>query len=324
MAAPDDPTDRERALLLEAFQAEAALSPAQVAYLRERGFLSEVYPNRDGDDYGDCDDPVDDRGDALDAVGESVAKPTRRGGRRDRPGTEWSAERLSARLGDLLEAHRDTLLVLAHLAPRADDFAAVLADLGRAPDLAGRLADGYDAGTTPLCAVWDAVALDAFRSPFPDAPTGAAIRAYRAMLQASDHAQLPGKYAWLLRHDEVAVVQALAGVQRRLLAASGEVWRGRPGLVTRAMRQAPHLLGLLAHVLLYSSRPRDGGEERFDSVAPADHAPAYRRAWTLAVRIDPDLVLPYLVESTRGSETAGGLWCPPGWNALGYRVREAA
>lgn len=327
MAAPDDPTDRERALLLEAFQAEAALSPAQVAYLRERGFLTETYPDYDGDyiDYGDWYDPRDDRDDALDAVGEAASKPTRRGGRRDRSGPEWSAERLCAHLGDLLERHRDTLLVLAHLAPEADDFAGVLADLSRADDLADRLADGYDAGTVPLAALWEAVALNVFRQPLADPePTGPAMRAYRATLQATDLAQLPGKYVWLLRYEEVAVVQALLAAQRRLLAASGEVWHGRPGLVNRAMRQAPHLLGLLAHVLLHTSRPRDGGEERFDSVPPADHAPAYRRAWALAVRIDPDLVLPYLIDSTRGSETAGGLWCPPGWNALGYRVREAA
>jgi len=324
MAAPNNPTDRERALLLEAFQAEAALSPAQVAYLRERGFLTEVYPDYDWDDgeYGDEYDPRDERDDALDAA---ASKPTRRGGRRERFGPEWSPARLCAHLGDLLERHRDTLLVLAHLAPEGDDFAGVLADLARADDLAARIADGYDAGTVPLAALWDAVALNVFRQPFANPePTGPAVRAYRATLQATDLAQLPGKYAWLLRHDQVAVVQALLAVQRRLLAASGEVWRGRPGLVNRAMRQAPHLLGLLAHVLLHTSRPRDGRDERFDSVPPADHAPAYRRAWALAVRIDPDLILPYLAESPRGGETAAGLWCPPGWNALGYRVREAA
>ena len=97
MAAPEDPqVTYETALLARAFRAHAALAPAQVAYLRERGFI----PCAPEDDYRE-DYHEEERYQAqleaealdneLDAAGDRVAarRPAGRG-RSERSAPEWS------------------------------------------------------------------------------------------------------------------------------------------------------------------------------------------------------------------------------------------
>lgn len=347
MSTPHDPRSRhEQALLMRALETEAALSPTQIAFLRDRGFLPAVeeYHDPDYDDYDPRNDwgyvdPLDEAMDRLDAQGEVAGRSLRRAGaaRADRGLAEWSLAQLGDHLAGIFENHSATVFPLLHLAPEADSFGSALTQVAQIDldTLTERIDQGYTRGTFTFRSLWSIVALEAFRAPLPvrekQHPGGAVVQAYRALLRASDHQQLPGKYTWILRREEVALVPRFLAVQRRLLRASGQLWQADPSRVSRFLRQTPHAIGLLAHLLLHNSHPPGHPartwaepEESFESLSPASYPVAHRRAWTLAVQVAPDLLLPYLVESARGSETAGGLRCPRGWNELGYRMREDA
>lgn len=322
MATPADPRlAAEAALLGELLQTDAALAPAEIEFLRERGFLPVPPRSPAHDDYEyDHDEPSEEE----DAVADP---PQRRRLGRPRRRTDWSPADLGAYLGDHLEQARDLLLPLAHLAPEADSWGEVLATLRKLdlPTVVERLGQTLETDCLPLAALWSAMTHDTFRQPC--AATGPAYRAYRAVLQAADRAQLPGKYTWILRQDEVQAIWQLVVVQRTLLRASGQLWRERPALVARHLRHHPHPLALLAHVLLFNSQPAGSTarawtprEESFASLPPLDHAAAYRRPWTLAIQMDSDAILPYLVGFFR-PDAGQLLACPAGWNELGYRIR---
>jgi hypothetical protein len=332
MSTPSDPRlTAEAALLGRLFQSEAVLSPAQVVFLRERGFLPDPQPDpydydSENDYYRELEAGQYD--DELDTAGERAALRRPRPSRARRALPEWSLAELGRYLGDLLERQRDRLLILTHLAPEADSWDEALAYLGRLdpPALAGVLERTLEADI-PFATLWSALTLDTFRQPLT--ASGPAYRAYLAVVQAADIDQLPGKYSWVLRQDEIGAIRQLLCVQRALVRAAGQLWRTRPAAISRHLRRAPHALALLAHVLLYNSQPA-GSEARawspraeaFVSLPPPDHAAAYRRAWTLAVQMDADAILPYLVAYFAGrSEEPPTLLCPAGWNELGYRTR---
>jgi hypothetical protein len=333
MSTPEDPyATAESALLARAFQVHAALSPAQVEYLRQRGFLPEppapVYDYHDEERYY-AQREADAADDELDEAGDRLAQRRAGRGRSERSTPEWSLGDLGDHLEHLLERQRDRLLILTHLAPEADSWDEVLAHLRQreAGELDAILTRSLEGGFLSLCDLWAILTLDDFRQPF--AAAGAAYRGYLAVIQATDHAQLPGKYTWVLRQEAVQAVQQFLHVQRALLGAAGRVWRDHPTIVSRHLRKAPHRLGLLAHVLLFNSqvagspaRAWTAREERFASLPPQDHADAYRRAWTLAVQMDPEAILPFLVEFFTPPAEGPMLLCPAGWNELGYRVRE--
>jgi hypothetical protein len=334
MSTPHDPqASPEATLLARTFQAHAALSPAQIEYLRLRGFLPETsgrdHDYSDEEDYSDWRAAEDDAED-LDEAGDRAAQRQGRG-RSECTAPEWSLADLGKYLGTLLERQRDHLLPLTHLAPEADTFGEALATLRKldTDTLATRLSAALTSRWFTLYDLWATLTLDTFRRPF-DA-SGPAYRGYLALIRATDLNQLPGKYTWVLRQEEIQTIQQFLCVQRALLRAAGHLWRESPAVVSRHLRRAPHRLALLAHILLFNSHPAGSParawtarEEPFASLPPHEHADAYRRAWTLAVQMDPDAILPYLVEffTPPAESSPPRLFCPAGWCELGFRARE--
>ena len=321
--------ESETAFLARAFEADGVLSPEQIAFLRQRGFL-HTPRHSEPEDYEEdrrraARFELEDRDNELDDLGVRSIRRSPAGRGRTRHLQDWSAHDLASHLGTQLEAVGSRLLPLAHLAPEADTWSETLVVLRGldCDERRRRMAIALDSGFLTFAELWDVLALETFREPIAEA-SGPAYRAFRAALQAADHEQIPGKYASILAHEEIALIYQLTCVQRLLHQTAGRIWIESPRLIARCLRQSPHRVGLLVHVLLFNCQPRGSAarewsprDEEFGCLPPEDHRDEYRLAWRLAAPLDAGAVVSFLVDSV----VEPCLRCPLGWNEIGYRVR---
>jgi hypothetical protein len=252
-----------------------------------------------------------------------------------------SLDQLCRRLNDEFQRRGASLTFLADLAVRfgpVGDWQAAAASLRRTSDqgfsdsLAGALRRGRK-----LSDAWQAVDVEPFhRLLADDEVRGRAARAFSALLLTDDTASL-GKYAWILKRDEMQVVLNLQSARRRLLVTLNDFYHHRRRLLTSALERGSEPVAVWALVLLHNANraglaANSGG--RLSDYGPVD-PPAndvWQQAWTTALVMDRSRVMRLLIScymdgGERGARSPDAidrpLYCPVGWH-LPSEVRRGA
>jgi len=219
------------------FWSQGALSDDQADYLVRQGFVTAC----DLDDYKEKhprvraagDNPGQDALDILtDELVRRTAGPRGAGGGVKREGL--SLEDLCERLRGEFDRRASDLSSLVDLAATFSlcptwERAAVA--LRNASDEAFRLGLRNMVRARPASAsgLWRALDPEPFEALVAGpALRGAAVQAFRALLQGQDPGRL-GKYVWILKAQEVAAVGNLLTLRRRLLSALHRLYGGKYG-----------------------------------------------------------------------------------------------
>ncbi len=132
-----------------------------------------------------------------------------------------------------------------------------------------------------------------------------------------------GKYAWILKLNEVQAALNLLVVQRRVLAALGELFHHHRPTLNGALAHSPHPVLQWALVLMHNAQRRHHGDgaaprKEYGPVPPPDDN-VWRQAWTGALVMDPKPVTRLLVrcygrmQAGDRAACAESLYCPLGW-----------
>lgn len=151
--------------------------------------------------------------------------------------------------------------------------------------------------------LWDALSFEGYHDVLTQKDRGPAVTAYRKILAVQEDTY-GGRYAWLLREREISWVCDLIRVQRGLLAQCRNLCDPHSTnfkWLCRWLSDSPHQASywpfvILQHARRFDSRhPAEGLMERLP--VPTYFSPAaldkgsWLRAWTLALIIDPILVM---------------------------------
>ena len=225
-------------------------------------------------------------------------------GRRRKP-ADLSPRELCRRLATFFaqaEPKLAGMVPLARLVAECADgpAAAIVLRQATVQQVAAALERGLRTRVLSLAALWDFLAEEEFRTVLPDAqlqgPVGVA---YRALLAAGDAANL-GRYAGLLRHEEVQKLFNLRMAQRQVVRAWAALYDHRPELIGQLLQREHHWLAYWAMVILYTARRGKAGSyppPAAHEVWPKRPFPTVEqmyRAWAHAAFMDPLAVLPLL------------------------------
>jgi hypothetical protein len=242
-----------------------------------------------------------------------------------------SLDRLCERLDDEFQRRGATLDILSDLAlgfgPVANWQEAV-ASLRRASDhefssaLTGVLRRGGK-----LRDAWQALDVEPLHRLLADDDVrGRAARAFSALLLAEDPASL-GKYAWILKRNEMQAVLNLQTARRRLLAALNEFYHRQWRLLTWALEGGGDAVAVWSLVLLHNANRAEltnsrGGPPDYGPIEPPSDE-IWQQAWTAALEMDHVRVMRLLTSCYADSSTRGlrepeaigrDLYCPVGWH----------
>jgi hypothetical protein len=154
-----------------------------------------------------------------------------------------------------------------------------------------------------------------------------AARAFRALLLVAEPASL-GKYAWILKRNEMQLVLNLQSMRRRLLVALNELYHREWRLLTLAVGQCVNPVAVWAMVLLHNAnrlepaaQPLSGATDYGPIDPPTDEI--WQQAWTAALKMDHVRVMRLLMAcysdaAARGARKPNALshdlCCPIGWH----------
>ena len=221
------------------------------------------------------------------------------------------------------------LSLLAARCGNAEDWPAAVLTLRNAPPEKFRqaLAAVFRGGTVGLKELWQALDPEAFHRLIRDEEySGRSANAYSALLVVDDLTAL-GKYAWVLRRDEVQAAFNLRAAHRRLLEALNHLFHHEPRALQLALDRGSEPTATWALVLLHNAnraekaKARRGATGDYGPVeAPGDEV--WQQAWTAALGMDRTRVTQLLVncyqqrdlQDERNPQVCGPLYCPAGWH----------
>lgn len=322
--------------LITYLDSRGILTSDDVSYLRSEGYLSpELLVEFDERALSPADAAVlepwelSEEEPALER--EAVAR--RRKGRVQRKAHVMTAQEISARLAGRIPEWTEALEPLVQIAGRLapgvslEDTPALLcrADPG---SLEAAVAAALQDRRPSLKKLWAALSLEDYRGVVEEPGlSGAAVRAYRAVLAADDYGPR-GKSGWILREREIAWTYDLARAQWRLVAACGGLYDTDPELISRELGREWHDGAFWAFTLLYSAhRFVRSLKAVSDPLPPTDcvvgrAAPdrsTWIRAWSQAWIMDPSTVMRFMADylspgnfSLASGSDDGTVWL---WNA---------
>jgi hypothetical protein len=344
-----------------------ALSREQVAYLQSEGFLADGLdekPRRalDGSDSDACDGEADEDHDAWDRLHvQQIARrrklkagpfpQARRGGQKGQPGSAGGVageaevrEWLAAHIPSWEEPLRGMVSVAARLETNATFQCAPSIVRDATPAALDEVLRACLQERDPSVGVlWEALSLEEYRTAVGEIPRGRARGAYRAILSGAGCGGL-GKYAWILRIEEVDWVHRLIQAQRHLLAGCARVYDRWPETITRELCRSTSAVAYLAFTLVHSARTFDpssldagpladasgdragdgwGMSGAFAAAAASPQRPlpdgaGWRRACDHALAMDGAAVAPFLAhwgDNLEPDTLRTFLRCPRAWDA---------
>lgn len=279
-----------------------------------------------------------------------IVRPRAAAAKRDRvvvhKGPVLTVEELGGRLAERFEGWNRRLRGLTaigrRLGPCTSWQEASVAIRNADPEALDRaLGAGLEKRSPTLKGLWQAIGQEDYRTILEPGLVGAAAAAYRALLVATEHAQL-GKHARLLKNEEVCHVMNLKTAQRLLLESCGRLLDHQPDLLATAIHRDAHPVAYWALVLVYSARrgrpgrrPKPLVTERGPLRELLDQS-GWQKAWSNAAVIDRRNVPPFLAEwepwlSCRMGATVidippehqkGVVLCPKSWDWKGWDMPQ--
>jgi len=157
-------------------------------------------------------------------------------------------------------------------------------------------------------ALWDALQFEDYRQC--GGSGGNADNAYRAILTARCLPDV-AKYAWILRHSEIAWVHTLLTVQQQLTRLCGALFDTQFPLIDSYLTQTYRSKAFWPYTLLYSAHRYALGTHTTQPTQerrlPIDAMPApscFAAAWEFALEMKREEALPFMVYTTRTQEPA--------------------
>jgi hypothetical protein len=334
--------------LVKHFWQRGALTGAEADYLVDNGFIRphdlSGYKGRTGKPSRapaspqiarlDAHDPGDEAWGHLEEQLEVVLlrrRPTRRNKGGSAKRDSLSLNELCRRLNDEFQRRETSLTILIALAAGfgpASDWQNAAASLRRASvgEFSAALSRAFRRGGK-LRDAWKALDVEPFHRLLADNELrGRAARAFRALLLAKDPASL-GKYAWILKRNEMQAVLNLQSARRRLLMALNEFYHHDWRLLTWALERGGNLVAVWSLVLLHNANRAEhaanarAGRLEYGPVDPPTDE-TWQQAWTAALEMDHARAMRLLMACYeddvyrvwRTLEAVDKpLYCPVGW-----------
>lgn len=155
-------------------------------------------------------------------------------------------------------------------------------------------------------ALWDALKFEEYRQC--GGSGSIADNAYRAVLTGRSLSEIT-KYAWIMRHPEIAWVYTLITVQHQLMRVCGVLFDTQFPLIDSYLAHAYRSKALWPYILLYSAHRYASGKPMVllgqECWLPADtlpEPPLFASAWESALEMKRIEVLPFMVHATGAQE----------------------
>ena len=315
--------------IIEYLDERGLLSAADMAYLRQHGFIptpeEPEHPDRAASKIDHRQAAIENLEDEIEAEVERQALRRRSSGKGRAPARkELTAAAVSASILAVWQQWQNAIAALerfaALLAPASNLDAALHAIRNAKPaelDLA--VASLLRCGKPPLAQLWTALAFDGYRTGLlPPGARGPAVRAYEAVISAARHKEL-GRHAHVLRQEGLGRLFALVQAQQAVLRAFGRCLNGEPQLFDRRLFSRRYdavcycSLTLAVSAMIAVGRPapfRVHNPQR-----PWPDVAIQRKAWGCAAAMDSHAVA-VLISHLFGTARASELFPPLAWRML--------
>lgn len=294
--------------IIEYLHARGRLTRRELAYLENEGFLRTTVDEYEYDQYFPLYIDPYERDPLLDQEDAEEAKH-RLHQRRSRPQPPKSALK-AVEIRDLIAQRRpgwaEVLSPLVSLARRLSPAATLetapllLRDADDARLLAAMVAE-IKATADWLETLWEALQFEEYRACCGRG--GEADKAYRVILAGRNVSEIT-KYAWILRHPEIAWVHTLITVQRRIMRMCGVLFETQFPLIDSYLAQTYRSKALWAFILLYSAQryasdlhPNLLPQECVLRAETLPDPACFAAAWEFALEMRREEVLPFMVSA---------------------------